>query len=616
MTKASLASVEFAAPAVDLEPLGDGGCILRCPQPLGPYPEKVGTMLRHWAAEAPERTFLAQRDAAGAWREVSYAQAARAADGLAQALLERGLGPERPLLLLSDNGIDNALLVLGAMQAGIPAAPVSPAYSLLSRDHGKLKYIMDLVRPGAVYAADGERFAAALGAIDLTGAELIVSANPPPGLDAQLFDSLAATEPTAAVEDAFAAVGPDTVAKILFTSGSTGLPKGVINTQRMLCSNQQAIRQLWPFLQRRPPRIVDWLPWSHTFGSNHNFHMMLFHGGAIYIDGGKPMPGLIEQTVANLREISPTIYFNVPRGFDVLLPFLEQDRELRDNFFRELDVIFYAGAGLPQNLWDRLEAVSAEARGERVPLVSAWGATETAPLITSLYYPADRAGVIGLPAPGCEVKMVPGGGKLELRVRGPNVTPGYWRNAELTDAAFDEEGFYRIGDAGRLADPGDPLKGIVFDGRVAEDFKLMSGTWVHVGAVRVAAIAAGAPVIQDAVVTGHDREDVGLLVFPSLPGCKALCPDAPEGAGLEELIHSPAVREKLRAGLGAYNEANPGNSTRIARVLLMSEPPGIDANEITDKGYVNQGAVLERRAALVERLHRPAGGDPDVVVLD
>ncbi|GAB4360487.1 MAG: feruloyl-CoA synthase [Gammaproteobacteria bacterium] len=616
MTKAPLAKIHFATPKVEHQPLPGGGCVLRSPEPLGPYPDKLGERLLHWAGAAPERTFLAQRGPDGAWREVSYAEAARQVEALGQALLDRGLSAERPVAILSDNGIDNALLVLAAMHVGVPAVPVSPAYSLMSQDHGKLRYIAELVTPGLVYAADGARFEPALRAVAGEGVEVVVSANPPASLPAILFDDLLATSPTPAVADAYARVGPDTIAKILFTSGSTGTPKGVINTQRMLCSNQQAIRQLWPFLEERAPRIVDWLPWSHTFGSNHNFNMMLFHGGSLYIDGGKPVPGLIEQTVANLREISPTLYFNVPRGFDMLLPYLEQDEALRENFFRELDLIFYAGAALPQNLWDRIEAVSAQARGVRVPLVSAWGSTETAPLVTSLYYPAERAGVIGLPAPGCELKMVPNGDKLELRVRGPNVTPGYWRNPEATRAAFDEEGYYCIGDAGRLVDPDDPVKGVLFDGRVAEDFKLLSGTWVHVGAVRVAAIAAGAPVIQDAVVTGHDREELGLLVFPNPAGCRSLCPDAPADAGLDALVGRPEVQAALRRGIEAYNAEHPGNSTRIARLLLMAEPPSIDANEITDKGYINQRAVLSRRAALVERLYASDGSDPDILIFD
>jgi feruloyl-CoA synthase len=613
MPKPPFAPLAFAPPEVAVETLPDDSRVLRSPQPLDDYPPKLGLLLEHWAAQAPQRTFLAERAGTG-WREVSYGAALEMVRALGQALLERGLGPERPLLILSDNGVDNGLLQLAAMHAGIPAVPVSPAYSLLSQDHAKLRHIFELVTPGLVFAADGARFAAALAAVDLAGGELVVAANPPAGMAATPLEELLATAPGAALAAAYAGVDPDSVAKILFTSGSTGMPKGVINTQRMLCSNQQAIAQLWPFLAAHPPVVVDWLPWNHTFGGNHNFNLVLRHGGTLYVDGGKPMPGLIEQTVANLGAVAPTLYFNVPRGFDVLLPYLERDTALRDHFFSRLDLIFYAGAALPQSLWERLEALAIAARGVRVPMVSAWGSTETAPLITAVHFPLEQAGVIGLPAPGCAVRLVPNGEKQELRIKGPNITPGYWRRPDLTAQAFDADGWYCIGDAGRLEDPQRPERGIVFDGRVAEDFKLMSGTWVHAGVLRVTAIAAGAPVIQDAVVTGHDREEVGLLVFPNLAGCQALCPEA--GDDVAALLRCPAVHARLRAGFAAYNADHGASSRHIARLLLMAEPPGIDANEITDKGYINQGAVLARRAALVERLYAAGADDPEVLVFD
>jgi feruloyl-CoA synthase len=387
-------------------------------------------------------------------------------------------------------------------------------------------------------------------------------------------------------------VGPDTTAKILFTSGSTGLPKGVINTQRMLVSNQQMLAQVWPFLEDRVQTIVDWLPWNHTFGGNFCFNMMLRNGGTLTIDGGKPAPGLIETTARNLKEVSPTLYFNVPRGFDLLLPFLEQDAELRRSFFRHLDMLFYAAAALPQNLWERLEAMAVAEKDGELAMVSSWGSTETAPSAAAVHYAIERAGVIGLPNPGCELKLVPAAGKLEVRVRGPNVTPGYFRRDDLTRAAFDEEGFYRIGDAMKFADPARPEKGLVFDGRVAEDFKLTSGTWVHVGAVRVKLIAAGNPLIQDAVITGHDRDEVGALVFPS-PAAKDLAPEA--------------LRAKIAAALGSL-AAEGGSSMHPVRALITADPPSIDANEITDKGYINQRAVLERRAVLVQRLHAKQPG--------
>ncbi len=605
------AHLDFAPARVEVETLPGGGFILRSPARLEPYASNLCEYLIQWAHTAPERTFLAERTPDGSWRKVTFKGALELVRSVAQALLDRGLTPERPVMILSDNGIENGLLQLAAMYVGIPVAPTSPAYSLMSRDFGKLRHVFGLIRPGLVFASDGARFAEALGALDLREAEVVVTRSPPAGLEATDFAELAATAPGRAVEAALSRVGPDTLAKILFTSGSTGLPKGVLNTHRMMCSNQQAMAQVWPFITRRPPVLVDWLPWNHTFGGNHNFNMILRNGGTMYIDAGKPAPGLVETTVANLRDVAPTLYFNVPRGFDMIVPYLEQDEALRDHFFSNLDMIFYAAAALPQTLWQRIEDLSLAARGEKVVMTSAWGATETAPLVTSVHFPIDRAGVIGIPVPGSELKMVPNAGKLEMRVRGPNVTPGYYKREDLARDAFDEDGFYKVGDAGKLADPEDPSKGIVFDGRVAEDFKLLTGAWVSAGTIRVAAIAAGAPVIQDAVVAGHDRDEIGLLVFPSAPGAARVA-GLDLATPLPQLVGNDKVRAALRTGLAAHNARNPGTTTRIARVLLMPEPPDIDANEITDKGYINQRAVLERRQDLVETLF---SDDPEVLVI-
>ena len=599
----------LAAPAVEVVPRNDGGCVLRCPQPLAPYGRCIGDDLAHWAKAAPDRVFLAERRADTTWRELRYAEAHELVRRIGQALVERDLSAERPIAILSDNSIDHALVALAAMHVGVPVAPISPSYSLASRDYAKLSHALGLLSPGLVFVEDASKFAAALAAADVTGAEIVTSGTAPRGIDATPLAELADAVPDARVDRAFRTVGPETVAKILFTSGSTDLPKGVINTQRMMCANQQAIAQIWPFLAAKPPVIVDWLPWSHTFGGNHNFNMMLRHGGTLYIDDGKPVPGLVERTVANLAAISPTISFNVPRGYHLLLPYLERDESLRSTFFRRLDLIFYAAAALPQNLWERLEDVARAARGERVRLLSSWGATETAPLATSVHAGMARASVIGLPVPGIELKMVPSGDRMELRVRGPHVTPGYFKRPDLTRAAFDEEGYYCSGDAGRFANPGEPLSGIVFDGRIAEDFKLSTGTWVHVGALRVNAIAAGAPAILDCVVTGHDRSEVGLLIFPSAPGCRSLC-DAPADLPLAALVALPAVVGRIREALVTLAREATGSSTYPTRALVMDEPPSGDANEITDKGYINQRAVLMRRAALVERLHadRPDAG--------
>ena len=567
-------SLKFAPAKVAVEKRADGSMIVRSPQKLGPYARCTSQWLSEWSDRTPDKAFLCERKGQG-WRKLSYRETYGAARRIGQALLERDLNAERPVAILSDNSVDHALLTLGAMHVGVPVAPISAAYSLMSKDYGKLKYIFDLVQPGLVYADDPEKYKTALATI---------------GAKSTSVAELLEVNPGSLMERAFLQIKEESIAKILFTSGSTGLPKGVINTHRMLCANQQMIAQAWPFLEEKPPVVVDWLPWNHTFGGNHNFNLVLRNGGTIYVDGGKPVAGLVEQTVANLREISPTLYFNVPRGFDLLLPYLEGDEELRRNFFRDLDVLFYAAAALPQNLWDRLKKVAAQENKPDLAMLSAWGSTETSPLATSVHFPIDRPGVIGLPVAECELKLVPNAGKLEVRVRGPNVMPGYFKRPDLTEAAFDEERFYRIGDAVKLADPDDPARGLVFDGRVAEDFKLSTGTWVHVGAMRVKLIAAGDPLIQDAVITGHDRAEVGALLFLNASS-KDLSPEfirARLGAVLERLAHEP------------------GSSTRVTRLLVLAEPPSIDANEITDKGYLNQRAVLERRAALVEKLYASA----------
>ena len=614
MAKPPFKEIEFAPPRVERIELAGGAFLLRSPVPLNKYEPSLAHILRRQARARPDQNFLAERAADGTWRRLTYSQASAHANAVAQALLDRGCSPERPLMILSANSIDHALLTLGAYVAGVPAVPVSVAYSLMSQDHEKLKHIFAEIRPRMVYAANGKAFAKALAALDLSDVEVVVDADPPDGAKVTNFSDLLATKPTDAVEKAFAAVGPDTVAKVLYTSGSTGAPKGVINTQRMLCSNQMMVGQTWNFLRNHHVVLLDWLPWNHTFGGNHNFNLVLCQGGTFYIDGGRPAPGLIEQTVKNLHDVSPTIYFNVPVGYTMLLPYLEKDEALAKKFFANLKLIFYAGATLSQDLWDRLEALSIKTTGGRVPMISSWGSTETSPVATSGHRLIESAGVIGLPPPGVDLKFVRSGSKLEIRVKGPNVFPGYWRRADLTRAAFDEEGFYRIGDAAKLADVNDPSKGIVFDGRVAEDFKLSSGTWVHAGGLRVAALAAAAPALQDAVVTGQDRDFIGLLAWPNVNALKGICSDASLHDDLARMIASAAVREHVRKGIAAYNAKQTGTSAQIRRVLLMSAPPSIDANEITDKGYINQRAVLERRKSLVERLYAPAP-DPDVIVV-
>ena len=514
-------------------------------------------------------------------------------------------------MFLSDNSVDQGLLTMASHHVGVPVVPVSPAYSLLSRDFAKLQQIVKLTSPGLVYAEDRDSFGPAFAKVDFGGAEIVLTR--PTSSCTTLLEVLAAS-PTQEVDRAFAKVGPDTIAKILFTSGSTGAPKGVINTQRMLTTNQEQIAVTWPFLEEKPPILVDWLPWSHTFGGNHDLNMILRNGGSLYIDSGKPVPGRFETSVHNLGAIAPTLYFNVPRGFEMLLPYLEEDPVLRDHFFAELDVIFYAGASLSQPVWDRLEALSIAARGERVRMLSAWGATETAPMATRVHYDIERAGVVGLPPPGTTIKLVENGDKLEIRAKGPNVTPGYLNRNDLTHAAFDDEGFYISGDAVRFEDPNVPAKGLVFDGRVAEDFKLTTGTWVHVGNLRLAVIAATDPVIQDCVITGHDRDFVGLLAFPNLAACRALCPDLLDNVTNAQILADIRVRDALAAGLRRHNANNAASSLRIRRVILMESPAAIDKGEITDKGYINQRAVLNERADRVDQIYDEP--DPAVIVID
>ena len=614
MADSPIKLVSMAEPGVIVEGIGGGGMILRSPQELGAYPDSQSDWIAEWAAKTPETTFVADRSGAdGDWRRVGYADFFQQVKCIGQAVLNRGLSVDRPVMILSDASVNHALLNYGAMHVGVPVTPVSAAYSLMSQDFGKLKYILSVVTPGLIYVEDGSKFAKALSSVDLDGAEVVVAQNPPDGMDVTAFDDLLSVAPTEAVDEAAAKVGPDTIAKFLFTSGSTGQPKGVINTQRMLCSNQQGMAQVWTFLEDHPPVTVDWLPWNHTFGGNHNINMMLRNGGTMYIDAGKPAPCLIEQTVANLKEISPTLYYNVPRGFDMLLPFMEKDPALRDNFFKDLDVIFYAAAALTQQAWERIENLSVQSLGEKVMLVSGWGATETAPDCTHVHWPISKAGVIGVPIPGTELKLIPNEEKLEIRVRGPNVMPGYWKNEELTAEMFDEDGFYCIGDAVKFEDPDRPEKGIVFDGRVSENFKLSSGTWVFVGGLRTNVVNAVQNIIQDTAIAGQDEAELGILVFPNIAGCRALCPDLAADASLAEVIARPEVRDALKAGLQAYNTEHPGSSTRIKRALLMDEPPNIDANEITDKGYLNQRAVIARRAALVEKLY---SDDEAVILID
>lgn len=601
--------VRFGRADTELTRRADGSILMRSPEPLGSYPDRLTERLVHWASAAPDRTFIAQRDAAGGWQKVSYRDALHGVRAVGQALLDRRLSVDRPVAILSDNDADHALLALAAQHVGVPSAAISPAYALVSSDFGKLRHVLDMLRPGLVFAADGAKFARALAAAMPADAELVVGANPPADRPATLFGDLRATMPTAAVEAAHGRVGPDSIAKFLFTSGSTGMPKGVINTQRMLCSNQQMILQSLPVFGEEPPVFIDWLPWNHTFGGNHNVGITLYNGGSLYIDDGKPVPALIERTVRNLREVAPTVYFNVPKGFEMLLPYLRAERALRETFFSRLKMIFYAGAALPQHVWSALEEIAVETIGERIPIISGLGATETAPFALCANWPVDRSGVIGLPVPGQELKLVPNGEKLEVRVRGPNVTPGYWRMPEVSAGAFDDEGYYMMGDAAAFIDPAQPGRGLLFDGRISEDFKLTSGTWVSVGPLRGRFIAHFAPYVRDVVIAGHDRDELGALVFIDVENCRGLCPDLPPGSHVAAIVGDPRVRAQFEVMLADFARQATGSANRIGRLILVDELPSLDVGEVTDKGSINQRAVLGHRKAMVEDLYaaRPSG---------
>ena len=602
--QAPLRPVRLGPASVEVERKPDGTILLRSPRALEPYPEKLTERLAHWGEAEPERIFLAQRDRTGAWRSVTYGAAFASVRAIAAALLERELSPERPIAILSGNDIEHALLGLAAMHVGVPYAPISVPYSLVSRDFKKLKAIIEILTPGLVFAADGAAFAPAIAATVPQDVEVAVTANPASDRPMTPFTEFLDARPTAAVEAAHAKVGPATVAKILFTSGSTGQPKGVINTQQMLCANQAMIRGGLAFLgDGEPPVLVDWLPWNHTYGSNHNFGLVLDRGGSLYIDEGKPMPGAIEATARNLRDIAPTIYFNVPKGFEMLLPHLSEDRALRERFFSRLKLMFYAGAGLSQHVHDAFQELAVKTVGERIMFLTSLGSTETAPAALACSWESEQIGNIGLPLPGLELKLVPNEGKLETRMRGPNITPGYWRAPALTAAAFDEEGFYKIGDALKFADAAEPAKGLLFDGRIAEDFKLATGTWVSVGPLRMAFITQCAPLVRDVVLAGPDRDELAALIIPDVEACRKRAPELPPDAAAAVVLAHPQVRKAFEQFLGALSDPRRGTSARIGRAILLAEPPSLDVGEVTDKGSINQRAVLAHRAALVEELY-------------
>ena len=603
--------IEFLSRDVRVDRRADGTIILQSNHRLKPYEKHVPAFLAKWATQAPDRVWLAQRRGPDRdWQELTYGEAKRQVDAVTQALIERGFGPDKPVMILSSNSIEFALLTMAAMQARAPIAPVSPAYSVMSQDHAKLRYVFDLIEPGLVFVQNGEIYARALAALDLEGVLLVHVDKAPPERQSLPWSELVATRPTEAVARSVEAIEPGTTAKFLFTSGSTGMPKAVINTQEMMCANLAMGQMARTRKPDDPPGVMlDWLPWNHTMGGNATFQGNLADGGTTYIDDGKPLPGLFEETLRNLREISPTYFANVPAGYAMLATALENDEALARRFFKNLNSLAYGGATLPSDLYERMETLAVKYTGFRLPFVTGWGSTETAPTATTVHWASERVGLIGLPFPGVQLKLVPTGedGRYELRLKSVIVTPGYYRQPELTAQMFDEEGFYKIGDAGRFVDPEDPSWGLIFDGRVVEDFKLTSGTFVLVGTLRTTAIAAASPVLQDAVICGQDREYAGLLGFPNVAACRQLAGEEAARLSTPELLAHPAVVGALREGLGRMNREGRGSSMRIKRALLMAEPPSVDGHEITDKGYINQRATLERRKALVDRLY--AGGE-------
>ena len=589
---------------VSSEQRSDGTLLLRSNAEMGDVVDTSADWLHRWSVEAPERIFLAERSGAG-WREETYQSTLQKVRAIAASLLARGMGPDTPILIMSGNGVDHGLLTLAAHYVGVPTAPIAEQYALIPAARERLEHAISLVNPRMAYVVDADKFAHAITIDALAGVEIVASdVGSQSGVTG--VDTLLQGDSGVDIDVARGQVTPDSVVKILMTSGSTSAPKGVMTTQRMMCVNQTQIADSLPFLTERPPSVVDWLPWNHVFGGSHNFNMMLANGGSFYIDDGKPLKGLFDRTVENLKMVTGSLVFNVPVGFGMLLQALRSDQDLRQRFFQDLDMIFYAGASLPQDIWQGLEQMALDVKGEVPLMTSSWGLTETAPATMIQQEPTDRSGVIGVPMSGVTLKLVPEeDGRYEVRAKGPNIMPGYYNDPEKTAEAFDDEGYFVTGDAMVFVDPDNMNAGMRFDGRISEDFKLLTGTWVRATALRMSLLGHFAPLAADLVITGQDKSDIGVLIFPNK--------EAIETAGhalddVDGMLSDPSLLNALRDRLAVWNAENASSSTRIARAAFFAEPASLVDAEITAKGNLNFRKVLQRRSAILDHLYNGSHG--------
>lgn len=588
----STKALTFAPKELSIERRADGSLILSSPIQLGECDWRITDFLPAWANSVPDRIFLAQRNAKGGWDEITYGEAWLQVQAVGQSLVDMGAKPADKLAVLSGNSIENAVISFAAMSIGVILAPISPNYTLMPGGLARLKDVAEALRPNFVFVQSGRDFSAGRSIPELAAATWISVDGAP---DTVPFQAMTAISGSDGFERASGAVSCDAVAKILFTSGSTGFPKGVLNTHRMMASSLQ----MGSLLVSPPdtPVQVEWLPWHHTMGSNVILHSILKNGGTLYIDDGRPLPQLFHKTIANLREISPTAMFNVPAGYNLLCDAIESDPELGASVFKRMDRMSYAGAAISEGTLEKLYRLTSSLTGRRIPVMSGYGTTETAPTISTTHWATDQPGEIGLPAPGLQLKLIPVSDTYEARVKGPNVTPGYLGRPDLTEKAFDEEGFYRIGDTVSFLDPQKPELGLRFTGRISENFKLANGTWVSIGNVRAAILAATRGVLLDIVVAGENRESCALLCW--LNPTEAARISKSSGS---DLTCDADVVEFLKQRFREYNEA-VGSSERICAFSLLKEPPSMAAGEITDKAYVNQRAVLKHRSEQVERLY-------------